>query len=92
MNTNLNMQTMPIDRLKPAKYNPRKDLNPGDPAYEKMMCGDSTSPEAVDALMDGMPSLKAMYSADDENTQVLYFKNAMATFSSFTEAPETFRF
>ena len=30
MNTNLNMQTLPIDRLKPAKYNPRKDLKPGD--------------------------------------------------------------
>ena len=36
MNTNLNMQTMPIDRLKPATYNPRKDLKPGDPAYEKI--------------------------------------------------------
>ncbi len=36
MNTNLNMQTMPIDKLKPAKYNPRKDLKPGDPAYEKI--------------------------------------------------------
>ena len=36
MNTNLNMQRMPIDRLKPAKYNPRKDLKPGDPAYEKI--------------------------------------------------------
>ena len=36
MDTNLNMQRMPIDRLKPAKYNPRKDLQPGDPAYEKI--------------------------------------------------------
>ena len=36
MNTNLNMQRMPIDRLKPAQYNPRKDLKPGDPAYEKI--------------------------------------------------------
>ena len=41
------------------------------------------------AMLDKMPSLKAMYSADDDNTQVLYFKNATATFSSFTEAPET---
>ena len=41
------------------------------------------------AMLDKMPSLKAMYSADDDNTQVLYFKNAVATFSSFTEAPET---
>ena len=36
MNTALNMQRMPIDRLMPAKYNPRKDLKPGDPAYEKI--------------------------------------------------------
>ena len=44
------------------------------------------------AMLEKMPSLKAMYSADDDNTQVLYFRNATATFSSFTEAPETFEF
>lgn len=44
------------------------------------------------AMLDKMPQLKAMYSADDDNTQVLYFKNATATFSSFTEAPETIEF
>ena len=44
------------------------------------------------AMLEKMPSLKAMYSADDDNTQVLYFKNATATFSSFTEAPETVTF
>ena len=44
------------------------------------------------AMLEKMPSLKAMYSADDDNTQVLYFKNAKATFSSFTEAPETIEF
>ena len=48
---------------------------------------DRREPKA--AMLDKMPSLKAMYSADDDNTQVLYFKNATATFSSFTEAPET---
>ena len=41
------------------------------------------------AMLEKMPSLKAMYSADDDNMQMLYFKNASATFSSFTEAPET---
>ncbi len=45
--------------------------------------------EVKAAMLDKMPSLKVMYSADDDNTQVLYFKNAVATFSSFTEAPET---
>lgn len=44
------------------------------------------------AMLEKMPSLKAMYSADDGNMQMLYFKNATATFSSFTEAPETVRF
>ena len=41
------------------------------------------------AMLDKMPALKAMYSADDDNTQVLYFKNATATISSFMAAPET---
>ena len=43
------------------------------------------------AMLEQYPQLKAMYSADDGNTQVLYFKNATATFSSFTAAPETVR-
>ena len=44
------------------------------------------------AMLEKMPMLKKMYSADDDNTQVLYFKNAVATFCSFTEAPEVFKF
>ena len=44
------------------------------------------------AMLDKNPSLKSMYSADDDNTQVLYIKNAEATFSSFTEEPETIKF
>ena len=51
---------------------------------------DRREPKA--AMLEKMPSLKAMYSADDDNTQVLYFKNATATFSSFTAAPETVSF
>lgn len=34
--TEMNIQKLPISMLKPAKYNPRKDLKPGDPAYEKI--------------------------------------------------------
>ena len=41
-------------------------------------------------MLEKMPTLKGMYSADDDNMQMLYFKNASATFSSFTEAPESF--
>ncbi|WP_028235200.1 pyridoxamine 5'-phosphate oxidase family protein [Pseudobutyrivibrio sp. MD2005] len=48
--------------------------------------------EVKQAMLDAYPSLQSMYSADDDNTEVLYFKNAVATFSSFTDAPETIKF
>ena len=48
--------------------------------------------EAKAHMLDGYPYLKNMYSADDDNTEVLYFKDATATFSSFAEAPRTVRF
>ena len=44
------------------------------------------------AMLEKMPSLKGMYSPDDGNMQMLYFKNAVATFSSFTEEAETVTF
>ena len=43
-------------------------------------------------MLDCYPTLKAMYSPDDDNTEVLYFENATATFSSFTEPPRTVEF
>ena len=48
--------------------------------------------EAKAHMLDAHPSLKAMYSAEDDNTEVLYFKDATATFSSFTEPPKTVKF
>ena len=48
--------------------------------------------EAKQSMLDAHPSLKNMYSAEDDNTEVLYFKNATATISSFTEAPRTITF
>jgi uncharacterized pyridoxamine 5'-phosphate oxidase family protein len=43
-------------------------------------------------MLAAYPSLKAMYSADDKNTQVLYLKNATATISSFTDSPKVIKF
>lgn len=43
--------------------------------------------EAKVHMLDAYPSLKNMYSADDDNTEVLYFEDAKATFYSFTEIP-----
>ena len=48
--------------------------------------------EAKASMLDAYPMLKGRYSADDDNTEVLYFKDATATFSSFTEPPRTVTF
>ena len=48
--------------------------------------------EAKESMLEAYPGLKNRYSADDDNTQVLYFKDATATFSSFTGEPEVIKF
>ncbi len=53
---------------------------------------DDNNREVKAAMLEKIPALKSMYSVDDDNTQVLYFKNATAVFSSMTEAPETITF
>ena len=48
--------------------------------------------EAKKSMLDEYSDLRAMYDENDGNTQVLYLKNAVATFSSFGGAPETYEF
>ena len=48
--------------------------------------------EAKKSMLDAYPNLRNMYDENDGNTQVFYFRNATATFSSFTAAPETVTF
>lgn len=48
--------------------------------------------EARQKMLDAYPQLKAIYSADDGNTQVLYLKDATATFYSFGGEPKVVRF
>ena len=48
--------------------------------------------EAKQSMLDAYPSLQGMYKADDGNTEVFYFKDATATFASFTTAPEVVKF
>lgn len=50
------------------------------------------SVEAAQAALDDMPSLKAMYAADDGNCVVFRLENAVATIASFTDAPKTIEF
>lgn len=48
--------------------------------------------EAKKHMLDSYPNLRGMYSEDDDNTEVLYFEDAVATFSSFGEAPKQIKF
>lgn len=48
--------------------------------------------EAKQHMLDNYPTLQKMYKADDNNTQVLYLKNATATFYSFTQEPKVVKF
>ena len=48
--------------------------------------------EAKESMLDANPMLKSMYSADDDNTEVLYMKDATATIYSFTSEPVVYKF
>ena len=48
--------------------------------------------EAKKHMLDNYPSLRKMYSEDDDNTEVLYFEDAEASFCSFTEPVRTVKF
>ena len=48
--------------------------------------------EAKKDMLDKNPTLRSMYDENDDNTAVLYFESAIATFSSFTEEPKITNF
>ena len=48
--------------------------------------------EARKSMLDAYPNLRRMYDENDGNTQVFCFTKAVATFSSFTAAPEVVEF
>ncbi len=49
--------------------------------------------EAQESMLDAYPNLRKMYTTGSEgNTAVYYFKDAVATISSFSHEPEIIRF
>ena len=48
--------------------------------------------EAKKDMLDKNPTLRGMYSENDDNTEVLYFENGEAVISSFTEEPKVIKF
>ena len=47
---------------------------------------------ARESMLNAYPTLRSMYSEDDGNTEVFYFKHAKATISAFTHGPEVIEF
>lgn len=56
----------------------------------KLVDDNRMAPKA--AMLDAYPALKKMYKVDDENTQVLYFKDAEASFNTFGKKPVVLKF
>ena len=48
--------------------------------------------EAKKSMLDAYENLRGMYNENDNNTQVLYIQNAVATFSSFGAPAEVVEF
>lgn len=48
--------------------------------------------EAKASMLDFNPELKGQYDVNDNNTEVLYLKDASATIYSFVNSPITFKF
>ena len=56
----------------------------------KLIADDRREPKQH--MLDAYPSLQNMYSADDDNTEVLYFEDATATFYTFGGEPKVVKF
>ena len=48
--------------------------------------------EAKQSMLDAYPSLKGRYSAEDDNTNVLFLQDAVATIESFGGEPKVIKF
>jgi ParB-like chromosome segregation protein Spo0J len=74
----LEIKRIPLDEINPAKYNPRKDLKPGDPEYEKLKKSidefDLVEPLVMNkqgnVLISGHQRLKILKERGDTETEV----------------------
>ena len=83
------------DVAKQLKANPKAEICAFKDGQWLRISGELVEDDRRDAkkhMLDNYPMLRRMYDEDDGNTLVLYFKNATAVFSSFTEPPKTIRF
>ena len=76
-------------------YNPKVEISAFKDVVWIRVCAELVEDDRVEAkksMLDAYPELRHMYDENDGNTQFLYLKNAVATFSSFTSAPEVIKF
>ena len=80
------------DVFKQIAANPKVELCAcAGPTWLRIV-GELVADERVEAkkhMLDAYPHLRKMYDENDDNTAVLYFKDATATFYSFTAAPRS---
>jgi len=92
----LYIQTGKIKNVsKQMKRNPRIEIcavNAGKWIRVEAVAVEDDRTEARQKMLDAYPQLKGAYAADDGNCQVLYLKDATATFSAFGEEPKVVRF
>lgn len=80
------------DVSKQIQANPKAEICAFDKGQWLRVAGTLIRDERIEAkehMLAAYPNLQSMYSATDDNTEVLYFENATATFYSFTDAPKT---
>jgi uncharacterized pyridoxamine 5'-phosphate oxidase family protein len=85
------------DVSKQITANPRVEICAFDPAGGAWLRVQATAVEdprreAKKSMLDAYPSLRNRYSEDDGNTQVLYLKDAVATFAEFGKEPDIVKF
>lgn len=83
------------DVSKQIQKNPKVEISAFDGQVWLRLSGTLVRDDRVEPkkdMLEHYPDLKAMYDPEDDNTETLYFKDATATFCSFTEAPRTVTF
>ena len=83
------------DVSKEMQANPKVEICASDGQKWVRVAGEVVRDVTVEPkkhMLDSYPNLQALYRADDDNTEVLYLKNATATIYSFTEEPKVIKF
>lgn len=83
------------DISKQLQANPKVELCAFDGEKWLRLSGKLIRDDRVEAkkhMLDQYPELHSLYSPEDDNTEVLYFEDATATFCSFIEAPQVIKF